>query len=63
MYDMMIGCDFYRTQFLFFIKEVAVLNTLLSVAIALFAGLLMTRLFKPFKLPSVTAYLIAGVLI
>ncbi len=36
---------------------------LLSVSIALLAGLLMTRLFKPFKLPSVTAYLIAGVLI
>lgn len=38
-------------------------NTLLSVSIALLAGLLMTRLFKPFKLPSVTAYLISGVLI
>lgn len=36
---------------------------LLSVSIALLAGLLMTRLFKPFRLPSVTAYLIAGVLI
>lgn len=36
---------------------------LLSVSIALTAGLLMTRLFKPFKLPAVTAYLIAGVLI
>ena len=40
-----------------------VLNILLSVSVALLAGLLMTRLFKPFKLPSVTAYLIAGVLI
>lgn len=39
------------------------MNTLLSVSIALLAGLLMTRVFKPFKLPSVTAYLIAGVLI
>lgn len=38
-------------------------NTLLSVSIALLAGLLMTRVFKPLKLPSVTAYLIAGVLI
>ncbi len=36
---------------------------LLSVSIALLAGLLMTRLFKPLRLPSVTAYLIAGVLI
>lgn len=39
------------------------MNTLLSVSIALLAGLIMTRVFKPFKLPSVTAYLIAGVLI
>ena len=39
------------------------MGTLLSVSIALLAGLLMTRAFKPLKLPSVTAYLIAGVLI
>lgn len=39
------------------------MNTLLAVATALLAGLLMTRIFKPFKLPAVTAYLIAGVLI
>ncbi len=39
------------------------MNILLSVSIALLAGLLMTRLFKPIKLPAVTAYLIAGVLI
>ncbi len=39
------------------------MSTLLSVSLALLAGLLMTRLFKPLKLPSVTAYLIAGVLI
>ena len=39
------------------------MNTLLTVSVALLAGLLMTRVFKPFKLPSVTAYLIAGVLI
>ncbi len=39
------------------------MNTLLSVSVALLAGLLMTRLFKPLKLPSVTAFLIAGVLI
>jgi len=39
------------------------MNTLLSVSIALLAGLIMTRLFKPFKLPAITAYLIAGVLI
>ena len=39
------------------------MSTLLSVSIALLGGLLMTRIFKPLKLPSVTAYLIAGVLI
>ena len=39
------------------------MSTLLSVSVALLAGLLMTRLFKKFKLPAVTAYLIAGVLI
>lgn len=39
------------------------MGTLLSVSIALLAGLIMTRVFKPLKLPSVTAYLIAGVLI
>jgi len=39
------------------------MNAILSVSIALLAGLLMTRLFKIFKLPSVTSYLIAGVLI
>ena len=37
--------------------------TLLSVSIALLAGLLMTRVIHPLKLPDVTAYLIAGVLI
>ncbi len=39
------------------------MNILLSVSFALLAGLIMTRVFKPLKLPSVTAYLIAGVLI
>ncbi len=39
------------------------MSILLSVSIALLAGLLMTRAFKPLKLPAVTAYLIAGVLI
>jgi len=39
------------------------MSTLLSVSIALLAGLLMTRIFKKLKLPAVTAYLIAGVLI
>lgn len=39
------------------------MQTLLLIAIALFAGLLMTRLFVKFHLPDVTAYLVAGILI
>ena len=39
------------------------MQTLLPVSIAILAGLLMTRVFKPLKLPTVTAYLIGGVLI
>lgn len=39
------------------------MSTLLSVSVSLLTGLIMTRLFKKIKLPSVTAYLIAGVLI
>ncbi len=39
------------------------MNSILSVSVALLAGLLMTRLFKIFKLPAVTSYLVAGVLI
>ncbi|MCQ2462497.1 MAG: cation:proton antiporter [Clostridia bacterium] len=38
-------------------------QTLLSVAVSLFFGLMMTRVLKPFKLPDVTAYLIAGTLV
>ncbi len=39
------------------------IQTLLSLAVCLFAGLMMTRALKRLKLPDVTAYLIAGVLI
>ena len=39
------------------------MNTLFYVAVAMVAGLLMTRLTRLVKLPNVTAYLIAGVLI
>ena len=40
------------------------MNTvLMSIAIALVAGLAMTRLVKPLNLPAVTAYLVAGILI
>ena len=39
------------------------MSILLSVSIAILAGLLMTRLVKPLNLPDVTAYLVAGVLV
>ena len=39
------------------------MQTLLLIAVALFSGLLMTRLFDKFHLPDVTAYLVAGILI
>ena len=39
------------------------MNTLFYVAVAMVAGLLMTRLTRLVKLPNVTAYLIAGVVI
>ena len=39
------------------------MSVLLSVSVAMLAGLLMTRVFKKIRLPAVTAYLVAGVLI
>ncbi len=39
------------------------MTTLLALSIAMIAGLMMTRVVKPLKLPAVTAYLVAGVLI
>ena len=39
------------------------MTELLSLSVAIFAGLLMTRVMNRWKLPDVTAYLIAGVLI
>ena len=39
------------------------METLLSIAFALLAGLLMSRVVKPLKLPAVTGYLIAGLLV
>lgn len=37
------------------------MNILVSVAVAIISGLLMTRLIKPLHLPDVTAYLVTGV--
>ena len=39
------------------------METLLSLSIALFAGLILSRLTKLWNLPAVTAYLVAGILI
>lgn len=39
------------------------MSFLLSIAIALVSGLMMTRVIKRFKFPAVTAYLIAGILV
>ena len=39
------------------------MKELLGIAFALFAGLMMTRIFSRFHLPDVTAYLVTGVLI
>lgn len=39
------------------------METLLGISIALMAGLFMSRVVKPLKLPAVTGYLVAGILI
>ena len=39
------------------------MTLLMSVAVAMAAGLAMTRLFNPLRMPDVTAYLVAGILI
>ena len=39
------------------------IQTILSIAVCLFAGLMMTRVLKRLHLPDVTAYLIAGVVV
>ena len=60
---------FYRRQIIIIChenrskSEVIIVETLLSIAVALCAGLLVSRFVKPLKLPAVTGYLIAGILI
>ena len=39
------------------------MQIILSVSIAVLAGLLMTRVVKSLQLPDVTAYLIAGIFV
>ena len=43
--------------------EPNIMKTLLGISIALMAGLFMSRVVKPLKLPAVTGYLVAGILI
>lgn len=43
--------------------NITISQTLLTVGVALFVGLMMTRILKKFHLPDVTSYLIGGVLI
>ena len=39
------------------------METLLCLSVALFAGLMLSRVAKMLKLPAVTAYLVAGILV
>ena len=39
------------------------MQTLLTLSVALFVGLMLSRLAKVLKLPAVTAYLVAGILV
>ena len=39
------------------------MQILLSLSIAMFSGLMLSRLAKKLKLPAVTAYLVAGILV
>ena len=46
-----------------FIRRGLFMQILITLSVALFAGLMLSRLAKKVKLPAVTAYLVAGVLI
>lgn len=53
------GVFFYAVYF----ERNDYMQTLLSLSVALFGGLMLSRLAKLLKLPAVTAYLVAGILI
>lgn len=46
-----------------FLELSEISKTLILIGFAMFAGLMMTRVIKPFGLPAVTGYLVAGLLI
>lgn len=52
-----------ENHILIYLESVIIMETILCMAVVLFAGLIMSRIIKPLKLPAVTAYLIAGILI
>ena len=57
-------CGFAKLQINFSIYSGgSIMQALLSLSVALFAGLMLSRLAKLVKLPAVTAYLVAGILI
>ena len=61
-----LGAKCYNLYAEFILKEDIDMTTtsiLLSLAVALLAGLLLSRLVKIAKLPAVTAYLVAGIII
>ena len=53
----------YRKYIKYFLKEDIKMETLLSLSIALIAGLLLSRITKKLDLPAVTAYLVAGIIV
>jgi Kef-type K+ transport system membrane component KefB len=55
------GLQFIRLKFSFF--RGIFMQVLLTLSVALFAGLMLSRLAKLVKLPAVTAYLVAGILV
>ena len=57
-------CGFAKLQINFSIYSGgSIMQALLSLSVALFAGLMLSRLAKLVKLPAVTAYLVAGILV
>ncbi len=50
-------------ELIFFYGTSSVASVIISVALMLFSGFLMTRLTKLLRLPNVTAYIVAGILI
>lgn len=53
----------FRSIQIFVEKGTIKMTTILALSIAMIAGMMMTRVVKPLKLPAVTAYLVAGVLV